>query len=67
MISVPDFTNVSGYQFKNFYKRYGNIEDISRFKKHKRRAGTQVNTNPNTLANPSARLQEDLDAINNLY
>ena len=65
--SVPDFTNVSGYQFKNFYNRYGKIEDISRFKKHKRRAGTRANTNPNTLANPSARLQEDLDAINNLY
>ena len=63
-----DYTNPQKYVFKNFYTRYGEIPDIELYQKHKRRAGTEFDSSGATTAvSPSARLNEDLQAIEDLY
>jgi len=67
-IEVRDYTKPQGYEFKNFYTRYGEIPDIELYQKHKRRAGTEFDSSGATTAvSPSARLNEDLQAIEDLY
>tara|TARA_R110001606_G_scaffold76712_2_gene177325 strand:+ start:1893 stop:3575 length:1683 start_codon:yes stop_codon:yes gene_type:complete len=63
----PDFTNAQGYTFKNFYKRYSKIPDVVGYQKHKRRAGSEFNADATSKPNASARLDEDLKAIEDLY
>tara|TARA_R110000787_G_scaffold240043_2_gene346261 strand:+ start:340 stop:2025 length:1686 start_codon:yes stop_codon:yes gene_type:complete len=63
-----DFSNPNAYTFKNFYKRYGNIPDVKVFQNHTRRAGTVFDPNAESKSvNPSARLNEDLKSIEDLY
>tara|TARA_R110000744_G_scaffold33157_1_gene77287 strand:- start:39 stop:1316 length:1278 start_codon:yes stop_codon:yes gene_type:complete len=63
-----DYTNPQKYVFKNFYTRYGEIPDIELYQKHKRRAGTEFDSSEaTTTVSPSARLNEDLQAIEDLY
>ena len=68
MDKKKDFSNPNAYTFKNFYKRYGNIPDVKVFQNHTRRAGTVFDPNAESKSvNPSARLNEDLKSIEDLY
>ena len=63
----PDFSNMDLVTFRNFYARYGKVPDVMVYQKHKRRAGTDFDPNQTTTIDPGTTLEEDLEAIENLY
>jgi len=58
----------NNYTFKGFTQRYSKIADVINFQKHKRRDGSAFNSGVTTnKADPTTRLDEDLEELNRKY
>ena len=64
---VPDFLNTEGYQFKNFYKRYGNIADVKRYRDEWTRKGAKKAAVKVTAETSEEETQRVTDEANRLY
>jgi hypothetical protein len=61
----PDWLDAANYEFKDFYKRFGDIPDIKKYREHTRRKELREMGTERT--EPRKQLQKDLDELESLY
>ena len=61
----PNWLDAANYEFKDFYKRFGDIPDIKKYQQHTRRKELREMGTERT--EPRKQLQKDLDELESLY